>query len=161
MNKEPSDAIGILAGVLSDTHGHLSRKARQALAGVDWIIHAGDIGGPEILSELKQIATVTAVRGNMDFGSWTRHLPEVAVVELGGVSLYVLHDLFHLDLDPQAAGFQAVVNGHTHRAVAERKNGVLYINPGSATFPKRDVPASLALLRVQGRTLSVEMVDLE
>ena len=161
MKEKRSNNGRILAGIISDTHGHLSPKARQALTGVDYILHAGDIGTPEILNELKRIAPVFAVRGNMDFGTWARDLPVADVVELGEVTLYALHDLNALDLDPRAAGFQAVISGHTHRAAATRKNGVLYVNPGSATFPKHGMTASVARLRIQGDVLDVEFVDVE
>lgn len=151
----------ILIGIISDTHGHLLPEVNKVLSGVHAIIHAGDIGNREILDELNKIAPVSAVRGNMDGGKWVNDLPDTDVVEMGGTCLYVLHDLTDLDLDPVAAGFQVVVYGHTHRAVCDRKNGVLYINPGSATFPKINDSASLALMRITGEDLDVRFVDLD
>ena len=111
-------------GVISDTHGLLRPEALKALEGVDQIIHAGDIGPPEILGELRTIAPVTAVRGNMDFGGWTRDLQGTEVVEIGGAAIYVLHDLDQLDLNPGAAGFHAVVFGHTHQPEVKRADGI-------------------------------------
>lgn len=145
-------------GVISDTHGHLYPEAETALKGVDAIIHAGDIGTPEVLHHLRRIAPVFAVRGNMDGGGWSRELPATDVVALGGAQFYVLHDLHQLDLDPLAAGFQAVISGHTHRAAATRRDGVWYINPGSASLPKTRDPASLALLRIDGKSIDVAFV---
>ena len=151
----------LLVGALSDTHGHLAPAAMRALAGVDAIIHAGDIGRPELLDELRKIAPVAAVKGNMDGGKWTRELSDTEVVALGGIVLYVLHDLYRLDLDPEASGFQAVIYGHTHIPEANQKNGVWYINPGSATYPKRLRSASLALIRITKGALDVEWVNLD
>ena len=161
MSEHPDDNDPLLVGVISDTHGHLLPKVEQILKPVHAIIHAGDIGSPDILDALGRIAPVYAVRGNMDGGGWTRELPETEVVTLGRSLLYVLHDLNSLDLDPGASGFQAVVTGHTHRPAARRENGVLYLNPGSATFPKFSESASLALLRIRGTALDVDFVGLE
>ena len=148
---------GFLIGVISDTHGQLKAEAAEALKGVDLIIHAGDVGKPEVLEELGKIAPVHAVRGNMD-GHWALGLPETEVVEMGDLLLYVLHDVFRLDIDPVAAGFVAVINGHTHTAAIENRKGVLYLNPGSAASFKS--PATLALLRIQGNSLQAEVVEL-
>ncbi|MFZ0808164.1 MAG: metallophosphoesterase family protein, partial [Candidatus Sulfotelmatobacter sp.] len=117
---------------MSDTHGMLRPEAVAALRGVDHIIHAGDVGAPEILQELAKIAPVTAIRGNVDKGAWARKLPETEVLELGGISIYVLHDLAQLDLKPEAAGFGVVISGHSHVPKQEVRGGVLYFNPGSA-----------------------------
>ena len=122
----------ILIGVISDTHGLLRAEALAALRGSEHIIHAGDVGAPEILDELSATAPVTAVRGNVDKGAWARKLPETEVVELGGISVYVLHDLAQLDLKPEAAGFKVVISGHSHVPKQETREGVLYFNPGSA-----------------------------
>lgn len=147
-------------GVISDTHGLLRPQAVKALQGVDFIIHAGDIGAPAILDNLSRIAPVKAVRGNTDRGEWARVLPLTEVVEVGEVQLYVLHDLHTLDLEPQAAGFAAVIFGHSHRPHLERKDGVLYLNPGSAGPRRFTLPVSLACLQVQGRSLEAEFVPL-
>lgn len=150
-----------LIGVISDTHGLLRPQAAEALQGVELIIHAGDIGGPEILEALEQIAPVLAVRGNVDKDDWARQLPLTRVVEVGRVHLYVLHDLHLLDLDPAAAGFQAVICGHSHRPSSTRKDGVLYLNPGSAGPRRFTLPVSLALLRVSGHSLAAELLELK
>ena len=150
-----------LIGVISDTHGLLRPQAVQALAGVDLIIHAGDIGDPKILRALKRIAPVHAVRGNTDRGDWAADLPQSLVVEVGGVHLYVLHELFCLDLDPAAAGIKAVIFGHSHRPHLEHKNGVLYLNPGSAGPRRFTLPVSLARIKLQGVSLHPELVELK
>ena len=147
-------------GVISDTHGLLRPEAVKALAGVELIIHAGDVGGPEILEALGQIAPVHAVRGNTDRGEFGSTLPLTRVVQVGGLQLYVLHELFTLDLDPRAAGFAAVIYGHSHRPHLERKDGVLYFNPGSAGPRRFTLPVTLALLRVQDNGLSAEFIEL-
>lgn len=150
-----------LIGVISDTHGLLRPQARRVLQGVELIIHAGDIGGPEVLAELDKIAPVYAVRGNTDKGDWAWKLPLSRVVEAAGVHLYVLHELFALDLDPAAAGFQSVIFGHSHRTHLEQKAGVLYLNPGSAGPRRFTLPVTLALLRVSNKSLQAEHIDLK
>jgi putative phosphoesterase len=157
MSAEPQKKDVYLVGVISDTHGHLRPEAAGAFEGVDLIIHAGDIGKPEVLEALSKIAPVHAVRGNMDAG-WAFGLPATEVVEIGGVLLYVLHDAYDLDLDPAAAGFVAVINGHTHRAAIESINGVLFLNPGSASSVRS--PGTVALLRIRGSSLEPQVVEL-
>lgn len=137
-----------LVGVISDTHGLLRDSAVEALRGVDRIIHAGDVDGPGILGRLEELAPVRAVRGNMDQGPWASGLPATEVVEVGDQALYVLHDPDHLDLDPGAAGFDAVIHGHTHRTREEWIDGVLFLNPGSAGRERQNRVATLALLRI-------------
>jgi putative phosphoesterase len=137
-----------LLGVISDTHGLLRPQAKKALAGVDHIVHAGDIGNADIIGELEAVAPVTAVRGNMDYGAWTADLRGTEVVEVGGVLVYMLHDLDQLDLSPEASGFQAVVFGHTHEPEIRWANGVLYLNPGSAGPIRGSKPVSLALVEI-------------
>ena len=122
----------ITLSVISDTHSLLRPEAVEALRGSDRILHAGDIGAPEILEALAKIAPVTAIRGNVDTASWARAMPETEVVETGGVSIYVLHNLGQFHLKPEAAGFRVVVYGHSHHPKIEEKNCVLYFNPGSA-----------------------------
>src|SRR5579864_215230 len=124
------------AGIISDTHGLLRPEAVELLRGSEHIIHAGDIGAPEIIGELEKIAPVTAIRGNVDTQAWARRFEETEVVELGGVFLYVIHDANALDLNPKAAGFAAVISGHSHKPKQEVKDGVLYFNPGSAGAAK-------------------------
>ena len=129
----------IFVGIISDTHGLLRPEALTALRGSHHIIHAGDVGAPEILEQLAAIAPVTAVRGNIDNEAWAGRLPETEVIELGGVSIYVLHDLAQLDLTLEASGFDVVIYGHSHLPKLETRNGVLYFNPGSAG-PRRSSP---------------------
>ena len=147
-------------GVISDTHGLLRTEALEALRGVERIIHAGDVGAPEVLVELEKIAPVTAVRGNVD-GKWANEIPFTQVVEIEGVSIYVLHILQDLDLKPEAAGFGVVVYGHSHQPKQERKNGVLYFNPGSAGPRRFKLPVSLGRLEIKGDEVSAEMVELQ
>ena len=142
-----------MLGVISDTHGLLRPEALAALEGVDQIIHAGDVGDPAILVGLSEIGPVTVVQGNMDWGDWTKDLHETEALEVGGVSVYVLHDLEELDLSPEAAGFSAVVSGQTHMPDISRKAGVLYLNPGSAGPVRGTKPVSLALVEVEGDRL--------
>ena len=148
-------------GVISDTHGLLRPQAVKALKGVDLIIHAGDIGNPEVLAGLERLAPVYAVRGNTDRGDWAADLPLTRVVEVGGVLLYVLHELFCLDLDPAAVGLAAVIFGHSHSPHLERKNGVLFLNPGSAGPRRFTLPVSLARLKVNHDSIQAELVQLK
>lgn len=149
-----------LVGVISDTHGLLRPEAVAALRGSALIVHAGDIGAPEVLEDLRGIAPVAAVRGNNDRGRWAASLPETEVVDVGGVSLYVLHDLHDLDLDPAAAGFRAVIAGHSHRPRIETRNTVLYLNPGSAGPRRFTLPIAIARLHVRGDRLDAEIIEL-
>ncbi len=148
-------------GVISDTHGLLRPEAVAALAGVERIVHAGDIGSPDVLTQLGRVAPVVAVRGNNDRDAWAADIPETEVVEIGGVSLYVLHDLHELDLDPHAAGFAAVIAGHSHQPRVDERDGVLYLNPGSAGPRRFKLPISLARLTVTGPRVRAELVTLE
>ena len=150
-----------LNGVISDTHGLLRPEAAVALAGVELIIHAGDIGNPQILAALAQIAPVHAVRGNTDRADWAADLPHTLVVEAGGILIYVLHELFTLDLDPAAAGFAAVIFGHSHSPHMERKNGVLYLNPGSAGPRRFTLPVSLARLMIREEALEAKLISID
>jgi uncharacterized protein len=152
---------GITVGLIADTHGVLRPQARDALAGCALIVHAGDIGSAEVIRELEALAPVTAVRGNVDVGSWASGFPETATVEAGGALLYVVHDLEQLDLNPAAAGMAVVVSGHTHHATIEDRDGVLYVNPGSAGPRRFHHPVSVAVLRVASGSVSAELVDLE
>ena len=139
-------------GVISDTHGLLRPEAVEALTGVEHILHAGDVGDPAILEALRNIAPVTAIRGNVDVSGDCARLSETELVELGGVGIYMLHDLNALDLNPIAAGVAVVISGHSHKAKIERKKGVLYFNPGSAGPKRFSLPISVGLLEfVEGR----------
>lgn len=147
-------------GVISDTHGLLRPEAVAALRGVDQILHAGDVGAPQVLAALKAIAPTTAVRGNVDHGGWATALPMTDVARIGEIDVYLLHDLTTLDLDPAAAGFAAVISGHTHRPVAEWRRGVLLLNPGSIGPRRFTLPIALSILRVTGATIDHERIDL-
>ncbi|MGE5204371.1 MAG: metallophosphoesterase family protein [Chlamydiota bacterium] len=147
-------------GVISDTHGLLRPEALAALQGSDYIIHAGDVGEPEILRQLAKIAPVTAVRGNVDREKWARKLPETNLLELGAVAIYVLHDVSRLDLDPGSARFAAVIFGHSHRPSQEMHKGVLFFNPGAAGPRRFSLPVTVGRLRIAGSQLSAEIVNL-
>jgi uncharacterized protein len=139
-------------GVISDTHNLVRPEAKRALAGVDRILHAGDICGAEVLEALRAIAPVTAVRGNNDHGPWADAIPVTEAVEIKGIAIYMLHYVGELDLDPQAAGFHVVVSGHSHRPSIEHKDGVLFLNPGSAGPRRFTLPISLGFIEIaQGR----------
>jgi putative phosphoesterase len=148
-------------GLISDTHGLLRPDAIEALRGSDAILHAGDIGDPGILAALARLAPVTAVRGNVDRGDWASAVPTTEVLQLGGVLIYVLHNIAELDLDPAAAGFQAVVSGHSHQPGCHAKDGVLYINPGSAGPRRFSLPISLGRLHIDSAAVTAELVELE
>ena len=149
-------------GLISDTHGLLREEALTALRGSDLIVYAGDVGVPEILTRLRKLAPVVAVRGNVDTEDWARReLPETAVAQAGDVSIYVLHDVHALDLDPVAAGFQIVVSGHSHKFLRSEKNGVLYINPGSAGPRRFTLPITVAKLDLSVTPWKLDFVDLE
>jgi putative phosphoesterase len=147
-------------GVISDTHGLLRPEAVDALRGSDLIVHAGDIGGVEILDRLRQIAPLAAVCGNTDRGLWCEDLPDSEVVSCGGLEIYLLHDLASLDLDPAAAGFCAVVYGHSHQPQQQMRNGVLYFNPGSAGPRRFKLPVSVGRLRIANGVISGELITL-
>ena len=147
-------------GIISDTHGLLRPEAERGLTGVDHIIHAGDVGRPEIVDALRRIAPVTAIRGNVDTGEWAREYPDTKIVRLAGKSIYVLHDLNQLDLSPVAAGFQVVISGHSHQPAIAWQNEVLYFNPGSAGPRRFKLPITLGRLRVSGKLIEPEIVAL-
>jgi len=148
-------------GVISDTHGLVRPEALRALAGADLIVHAGDIGSPQVLEALRAVAPVVAVRGNNDHGPWAAALAATEVVEAAGRSLYVLHDVKELDLDPRAAGFDAVIAGHSHQPRIDRRDGVLYLNPGSAGPRRFRLPIAVAWLAVESAGLDAEIVELD
>ncbi len=147
-------------GVISDTHGLLREQAVSRLQGCDMILHAGDIGSPSVLEELRRIAEVVAVRGNVDTGAWAGELEEVEYVNVEDRELCILHNIDRLDLDPAAAGIDVVVYGHSHKPVAEWKAGVLYLNPGSAGPRRFHLPVSMAVLRVGAEGVSAELIEL-
>jgi uncharacterized protein len=147
-------------GVISDTHGLLRPEACDALRGSQHIIHAGDVGQCEILEQLAAIAPVTAVRGNIDKQAWARKLPETEVLEIFGISIYFLHDLAKLDLNPKAAGFDVVVSGHSHTPKQEIRDGVLYFNPGSAGPRRFKLPMTVGKLVIDGTSVRAEIIEL-
>ena len=157
---EGSPARSYRVGIVSDTHGLLRPSLVEALTGVDLIVHAGDIDRPAVLDGLGSIAPVAAVRGNMDRGRWAARLRRTKVIEVGKVMLYALHDLEQLELDPAAAGFNAVISGHTHQPALKEHGGVLYVNPGSAGRQQAGRPATAALLDIDGRLIEVRFVEL-
>jgi putative phosphoesterase len=146
-------------GLISDTHGLLRREAKAFLEGCDYIVHAGDIGNPGILEELAMLAPVTAVRGNNDHGSWAEPLRETEFLQVGEVFLYAIHDIARLDIEPNAAGVRVVVSGHSHKPLVEERNGVLYVNPGSAGPRRFKLPIGVGELIVNGRSVSARIVE--
>jgi uncharacterized protein len=150
----------ILVGLISDTHGLLRPEATAALRGSNLIIHAGDIGNPQILEELKSIAPTFAVRGNIDTQPWASAIPPSEIIELAGTSIYVLHDLKQLDIKPAVVNFKIVVSGHTHQPESRWHAGVLYINPGSAGPKRFSLPISLARLDLCKTPWQAEFINL-
>lgn len=150
-----------ILGLISDTHGLLREAAVEALRGSDLILHAGDVGAPEILEALKALAPVVAVRGNVDTAKWAQALPLTEIVRAGSVKVYMLHILQDLDLDPGAEGFQIVVSGHTHKAEQVSRDGVLYVNPGSAGPRRFYLPVSVARLDLETKPWRVEFIELD
>jgi putative phosphoesterase len=162
MTRSPDGQIpDFLVGVISDTHGLLRPQALEALAGSQLVVHAGDIGSPDILPTLARLAPIEAVRGNVDTEDWARAIPETAVVEVQGRTLYVLHDVKQLDLDPRAAGFATVISGHSHVPAKEMRKGVLYFNPGSAGPKRFRLPVSVGRLWVGSKGIRAEIVMLD
>jgi uncharacterized protein len=148
-------------GLISDTHGLLRDEALRALRDSEMIVHAGDVGAPEILDSLSALAPVVVVRGNVDTAEWAQTLPVTAVADAGAVQIYVLHDAKALDLDPVAAGFQIVVSGHSHKFGRSERSGVWYINPGSAGPRRFQLPITVARLNLRKTPWDLEFVDLE
>jgi len=149
-----------IIGLISDTHGLLRPEAVEALRGSQAIIHAGDVGREEILRELEKIAPVTAVRGNIDTSAWSRKLPATNVLEIAGTSIYVLHNIDELDLDPGSAAFSAVIFDHSHRPLLENRKGVLFFNPGSAGPRRFNLPISVGRLVIENANLASELITL-
>jgi uncharacterized protein len=149
-----------IVGLISDTHGLMRPTALAALQGCDLIVHAGDVGKPEIIEQLRAVAPVVAVRGNIDKGAWASQLPLTAVVEASSALIYVLHDLEQLDLDPAASKFHIVVSGHSHKAGRAERAGVMYLNPGSAGPRRFHLPITLARLDLRRPPWKVEFIEL-
>ena len=147
-------------GLISDTHGLLRPEALAFLRGSDFIVHAGDVGDAGVIEALRALAPVSVVRGNNDTGPWANGIAETEELQVGDVSIYVLHNLAELDLDPVAAGFQVVVSGHSHHPLVERRDGVLYVNPGSAGPRRFKLPIAVAELQIVGRSVDARIVPL-
>ncbi len=160
MRSHPAKKKTKVIGVISDTHGLIRPEVLGALAGVDLIVHAGDIGKPEVIDALRSVAEVVAIRGNNDRGVWARRFPQTAVVGIGAVKFFVLHDVNELALDPGAAGYRAIISGHSHAPSIARREGVLFINPGSAGPRRFTLPVAVARLRIRGAVLDARIVKL-
>ncbi|HEX9446066.1 MAG TPA: metallophosphoesterase family protein [Candidatus Binatia bacterium] len=161
MSSERKKSRPRLIGVISDTHGLVRPEALAALRGMELIVHAGDIGSPEVVAALESVAAVAAIRGNNDHGVWARRFPETAIVRIDAVGIYLIHNLDELDLDPAAAGYRVVVSGHSHKPSAVERGGVLFLNPGSAGPRRFKLPVAVARLRLEGPSVEAEIVPLE
>ena len=150
-----------LIGVISDTHGLMRPEAIDALRGVEMILHAGDIGGPHVIEALEEIAPVVAIRGNNDRDGWADAFKDVEKIEVGEVSIHIVHDLKELAVDPVAEGIRVVIAGHSHKPKIEEKDGVLYLNPGSAGRRRFKLPITVAHLRIDGKAVDAEIVSLD
>jgi uncharacterized protein len=147
-------------GLISDTHDLLRPEAKEFLRGSDCIVHAGDVCSPAILEELAELAPVTAVRGNNDRGPWAERLRATELVRVGAVCVYVIHDLAQLDIDPDAAGVRVVVSGHSHKPLVEQRDGILYVNPGSAGPRRFKLPIAVGELAIDGTSVTARTVEL-
>jgi putative phosphoesterase len=156
---DPTPPVTI--AILSDTHGLLRPELLTALSGCDHILHAGDVGSAQVMDRLSDIAPLTAVRGNMDYGSWSNALAAREMVEIAGRCFYLLHDLHHLDLDPAAAGIHMVVSGHTHQPEITTTDGVIFLNPGSCGPRRFTYPVTFARVRIAAGRLRPRIVDLQ
>ncbi len=151
----------VRVGLISDTHGLLRPQALDFLRGSAHIIHAGDISGPEILAPLAAIAPLTVVRGNNDRGAWACDLPDTAALQIGPIAIYVIHDLKELPIDPAREGMRVVVSGHSHKPASEERNGVLYVNPGSAGRRRFSLPISVGELLIEGGLVEARLATLD
>jgi hypothetical protein len=147
-------------GVISDTHGLVRPEAIAALQGTDLILHAGDIGSATVLDALNELAPVVAIRGNNDKGDWAENIPETQEIEMANVSIYMLHDLKQLDFDPGDRDIRVVISGHSHKPLMQERDGVLYLNPGSAGRRRFKLPITVAALQIKNQQPSAEIVDL-
>ncbi|HEX7026807.1 MAG TPA: metallophosphoesterase family protein [Gammaproteobacteria bacterium] len=150
----------MLIGIISDTHGLLRPQAVDVLQGSELVIHAGDIGSADVVERLSNIAPVVAIRGNVDTGEWAEKFPAEEVIKVHGRHLYVLHNLNEIDLDPAAAGFDVVISGHSHKPLINKKDGVLYVNPGSAGPRRFKLPVAVAMLRVTSEDIQARIREL-
>jgi putative phosphoesterase len=147
-------------GIISDTHGRLPQSVSKVFKNTDLIIHAGDIGNPDIIEALEKIAPTRAVRGNMDMGQWARQLRQNETITINNQRLYVIHDIYKLNIRAQSDTYRVVICGHTHRPQMEKQQGILYLNPGSAVQPRFGYPPSVALLEIKGEAIRARMIDL-
>jgi uncharacterized protein len=150
----------VIIGVISDTHGLLRPEAVEALRGCDRILHAGDVGSSEVLDALTELAPMSAIRGNIDVEPWASSLPETLVVEVEGAKLFLIHNVAELSFDPAHEGIAAVIYGHSHRPASEKKNGVLYFNPGSAGPRRFSLPIAIGRIRITDSGLQPELITL-
>jgi uncharacterized protein len=161
LQKQAKPVTGLRVGVISDTHGLLRPEATAFLQGCDHILHGGDIGGPEILEQLAAVAPVSAVRGNNDSQPWAASLPDTRLLELAGVRVYIIHDLGELGIEPRAAGVRVVVSGHSHQPCVRERDGIIYLNPGSAGPRRFKLPISVAELRIAANIITPRLVELQ
>ena len=161
MTKKIEFQDNYLIGVISDTHGHLPAGVQKAFEKVDLIIHAGDVGDEKVLKELSQMAPIVAVSGNMDSGKWASNLPTSECIEIGPTVVYVVHIPNRIEVAPGNSEFKAIITGHTHRPDVYERNGITFLNPGSASYPKFGHPASVALLKLQRDALNVRLIELK
>ena len=149
-----------LIGIISDTHGRLPQSVARIFKNTDLIIHAGDIGDPQIIKVLEKVAPTRAVRGNMDIGPWTRRLRENESIKINHIRIKVIHDVYQLDINSKVNAYHVVIYGHTHRPQVENQQGVLFVNPGSAVQPRHGYPPSVALLAIKGDAIKARLIDL-
>jgi putative phosphoesterase len=162
MSEKIQSKNSYLIGIISDTHGHLPQSASIIFEDADLIVHAGDIGDPQIIDVLQKIAPTRAVRGNMDMGQWARQFPQNETITVGSKTLYVIHDVYHLDIiNTTAHGCHVVIFGHTHKPQVEKREGILYVNPGSAVHPRYGYPPSAALLEINDDAVNARLVELD
>jgi uncharacterized protein len=147
-------------GLISDTHGLMRPEALAALRDSDLLIHAGDIGKPEVIVALRKIAPLVAIKGNNDTGPWARRLPDIKKITAGNMKLYVIHNVNELDFDPASRGFRVVIAGHSHKPVIQMKDNVLFVNPGSAGPRRFKLPICVARLTIQGKSVEAEIIEL-
>lgn len=158
--KKATAKKALRVGLISDTHGLLRPEARAFAGSCDYIIHGGDIGSAAILDELSSLAPLIAVKGNNDGQAWAAHLPETEMIRVGGVFIYIIHDISRLDIDPHAAGVQIIVSGHSHKALIKLRDGILYVNPGSCGPRRFNLPLSVGEIRVAGTKVKARTVEL-
>jgi putative phosphoesterase len=152
---------GLRVGVISDTHGLLRPEATAFLRGCDHIVHGGDIGGPEILKQLAALAPVSAVRGNNDTQPWAASLPDTRLLQLAGVGVYIIHDLGELEIEPRTAGVRVIISGHSHQPCVRERDGIIYLNPGSAGPRRFKLPISVAEMRIVANIITPRLVKLQ